>query len=73
MTNLMGHNINTLKKNTTDGLIDTTKKDALEGNTKITKYKLMSCHQNSGQNHNIEISNRPYENVTKYKFLGTTV
>jgi hypothetical protein len=31
--NLLEHNINTLKKNTAGGLIDTTKEDALEGNT----------------------------------------
>jgi hypothetical protein len=51
---------------------DTTKEDALEGNTEITKYKLMSCYQNSGQ-HYIERANRLFENVTKYKFWGTTI
>jgi hypothetical protein len=68
---LLGHNINTLKKETTGGLIDTTKENGVEENTEITK--LVSCHQNSGQNHNREVANRSYENVTKYKFLGMRV
>jgi hypothetical protein len=30
---------------------------------------LMSHHQNAGQNHNIKIVNRSFENVTKFKPL----
>jgi hypothetical protein len=32
----------------------------------------MSCHQNIGQNHNIKIANRSFENVEKLKYLGKT-
>jgi hypothetical protein len=32
----------------------------------------MSCHQNAGQNHNIMISNKPFENVSKFKDMGMT-
>jgi hypothetical protein len=34
---------------------------------------LMSCHQNTGQNHDIKIANRSSENVEQFKYLGTTV
>jgi hypothetical protein len=34
---------------------------------------LLSRHQNTGKNHNIRIANRSFENVTQFKYLGTTV
>jgi hypothetical protein len=36
-----------------------------------TKYMIKSRHQNSGQNQNIRITNEPYENVAKFKYMGT--
>jgi hypothetical protein len=30
-------------------------------------------HQNAGQNHEIKIGNRSFENMTQFKYLGTTV
>jgi hypothetical protein len=33
----------------------------------------MSLHQNAGQIHNTRITNRCFENMTKLKYLGTTV
>jgi hypothetical protein len=34
---------------------------------------IMSRHPNSGQNQNIRIANGSFENVTKFKYLGTTL
>jgi hypothetical protein len=34
---------------------------------------LLSHHQNAGQNHNINIDDRSFENVAQIKHLGTTV
>jgi hypothetical protein len=34
---------------------------------------LMSRHQNAGQNRDIKIANRCFENVAQFKYLGTTV
>jgi hypothetical protein len=47
--NLLGDNIDTIKKNT-ETLTDASKKDGLEVNAEKTKYMLLSCHQNAGQN-----------------------
>jgi hypothetical protein len=43
-----------------------------EVNTETTKYMLLSRHQNAGQNHDINIDNRYFENVAQDKFLRTT-
>jgi hypothetical protein len=34
---------------------------------------LVSRDQNAGQNREIKIGNRPFENVSQFKYLGTTV
>jgi len=38
-----------------------------------TKYMVMSCHQNAGQNHCLLTADKPCNNVTKFKYLETTV
>jgi hypothetical protein len=70
--NLLGDNIVIIKKNT-ETLIDANKEVGLEVNTEKTKYMLLSRHQNAGQNHDIKIANRCYENVAQLKYLVTTV
>jgi hypothetical protein len=34
---------------------------------------LLSHHQNVGQNRHIKLANRPFENVSQFKYLGTAV
>jgi hypothetical protein len=72
--NVLRDNIDTIKKNM-EILIDASKEVGLEINVDITKYMLLSRHQNVGQNRDIKTANRSFENVSqfKYKYLGTTV
>jgi hypothetical protein len=42
-------------------------------NVDKTKYTLLSRHRNGGQNRDIKIANRSFENVSQFKYLGTTV
>jgi hypothetical protein len=42
--------------------------------TDFTVVQLLpSRHQNAGQNHDIKIASRCFENVAQFKYLGTTV
>jgi hypothetical protein len=57
----------------TETLIDASKEVGLEINVDKTKDMLLSRHQNVGQNRDIKIANRSFENVSQFKYLGTTV
>jgi hypothetical protein len=57
LCNRIHYSISVTLKNT-EALIDTSKEVDLEVNTEKTKYMLMSCHQNVGQNYNIKIANK---------------
>jgi hypothetical protein len=70
--NLLGDNMDTTKKNT-ETLIDASKEVGLEINIEKTKYMLLSHQQNVGQNWDIKIANRSFENVSQFKYLWTTV
>jgi peptide methionine sulfoxide reductase MsrB len=70
--NLLGDNIDTIKKNT-QTLIDASKEVGLEVNTEKIKHMLLSHHQNAGQYHDIKIANRCFENVAQFRYLGSTI
>jgi hypothetical protein len=70
--NLLGDYIDTIKQNR-ETLIDASKEVGLEINVEKTKYMLLSRHQNIGQNRDIKISSRSFENMSQFKYLGTTV
>jgi hypothetical protein len=69
---LLGDNIDTIEKNT-EILINASKEVGLEVNVEKTKYMLLSRQQNVGQNRDIKIANKSFENVLQFKYLGTTV
>jgi hypothetical protein len=43
------------------------------GHIEKTKCMLLSRHQNVGQNRGIKTTNRSFENVSQFRYLGTTV
>jgi hypothetical protein len=70
--NLLGDNTDTIKKNT-ETVIDASKEVGLEVNAEKTKYILLPRHQNAGQNHNIKMGDRSFENEAQLKYLEMRV
>jgi hypothetical protein len=64
-------NINTIQRNT-KAQLDASKEVGLEVNQEKTKYMLLSRFQKAGQRQSIKVGNRSFENVAKFKYLGTT-
>jgi hypothetical protein len=69
---MLGDSINTIKENTKTPL-EASRDIGLEINVENTKYVIMSCHPNSGQNQNIRTASESFEKVAKLKYLGTTL
>jgi hypothetical protein len=62
--NLLGDNMDTINENT-GTLTDASKEVGLEVNIEKTNYMLVSHDQNAGQNQDINIQNRSFENVSQ--------
>jgi hypothetical protein len=67
---ILGDNIDNIKKST-ETLIDASSEVGLVINIEKTKYMLLVHHQNAGQNLDVNIGNRSFENVSQFKYLGT--
>jgi hypothetical protein len=70
--NLLGDIINTIKENT-DALSQASRDVGLEINAGKRKYMIISRPPNSGENQNLRTANESFENVAKFKYLGTTL
>jgi hypothetical protein len=70
--NLFCDSVKTIKENS-ETLLEASRDIGLEINAEKTKYMIMSRYPNSGQNQNIRIANESFENVAKFKNLGTTL
>jgi hypothetical protein len=64
--------LDTIKRNT-ETLINDSKEVGIEINLEKTEYMFLSHQQNVDQNRNIKTVNRSFENVSQFRYLGTTV
>jgi hypothetical protein len=67
---LLRGNINTKTHTHTEAPLDASKEMRIERDIDKTKCALMSRHQSEGQRHYINICNRSFENVAKFKYMG---
>jgi hypothetical protein len=57
---LLRDDINTIKKRT---------ENLIQINADKYNHIILSCHQNAGQDHDIKIPNRFFENMAQFKYL----
>jgi hypothetical protein len=70
--NLTGDIIDAVKKNT-EFVIDSGREVGLQMNVEKTKYMLLACHHNASEIPDIKIVIRSFQNVSLFKYLGTTI
>jgi hypothetical protein len=64
-----GTNLNTTKKKkNTKAMLEASREVGLQVNTEKTEYMIVSHYQNVGQNHNLLIAIKFFENVTEFKY-----
>jgi hypothetical protein len=68
--NLLGDNINAVNKST-ETLIDASKEFGLQ--VERSKYMLVSRDQNAGHGWDMKFAKRPFESVSQFIYLGTTI
>jgi hypothetical protein len=64
--NLLDDSVNTKKENT-ETLLEASRDIGLDINAENTKYMIMSCHPNSGQDQNTRTANESFEDGAKFK------
>jgi hypothetical protein len=69
--NIVREYIYRIKKNT--ALLHASKEVGVEVNPEKTKYMLVSHSQKIGQKHSIKRAKRSFEEVAKFKYVGTTL
>jgi hypothetical protein len=67
---IVSEKIDIIKKKT-EALLEASKEVGLEVNPEKTRCTLMSRSQKTGQKYRIKIANRSFEDVAKFKHLGT--
>jgi hypothetical protein len=67
---ILGDNMQTIY---TESVVAASKEVGVEIDVELTKYMLLSPHQNVRQNHDMKIAVRSVESVAKFKYFKTTV
>jgi hypothetical protein len=70
--NLLGNSKYAIRENG-ETLLEASRDVGPKINAEKTKYMIISHHPNSGQNQHIRTAIESFENVAKFKYMGTTL